>query len=77
MTMRDATVRINEQTKTALPEAPVIGLIIKTNDAAILEATLHDILRLKHRDIRQRGGTEWYNTTPDEVLTLCELLRAI
>lgn len=74
MSTGSAIGRVNRQSKTALPEKPIIGLIVKTEDAYLLEQALHAILRLKKRELNA-PGKEWFNTTPEEVLCLCEMLR--
>jgi hypothetical protein len=74
MSTGSAIDRVNHQVKTALPEKPIIGLIVKTDDAYLLEQALHAILRLKKRETNA-PGKEWFNTTPAEVLCLCETLR--
>lgn len=74
MSTGSAVKRVAQQIKTALPEKPIIGLIVKTDDAYLLEQALHAILRLKKREVKA-PGKEWFNTTPEEVLCLCETLR--
>lgn len=71
----DARLRIKHQVQTSSPEKPVIGLIVKTDDAYLLEQALHAILRLNHKDVKNASGEEWFVTTPDEVKMLCQMLR--
>lgn len=72
----DAVERVEQQIKTALPERPEIGLIIKTDDGYLLEQALHAILKLKHRQVDDAPGKEWFLTSPDEVNILAQAIRA-
>ena len=63
----DPLIRISSQTRTALPEYPTVGLIIKTNEFALMETTIQNILKLQGKHIRNAPGTEWFLTSPSEV----------
>ena len=63
----DPLIRISSQTRTALPEYPIVGLIIKTNEFALMETTIQNILKLQGKHIRNAPGTEWFLTSPSEV----------
>ena len=39
----DPLIRISSQTRTALPEYPTVGLIIKTNEFTLMETTIQNI----------------------------------
>lgn len=66
-TKNEVDSRIEKQCRTALPEEPEVGLIIKCDDASVLEKTLHRILRLEGKCLEQAPGNEWFLTSPDEV----------
>lgn len=67
MTTTDPLQRILSQTATALPERPIIGLVIRTDKANALEKAIHAILHLRSRKLDEVPGTEWFMTNPDEV----------
>lgn len=53
--------------KTALSHLPIVGLVIKTQDAAALEKALHASLRLVEREVLESPGAEWFLTSPSQV----------
>ncbi len=59
--------RIVSQTRTALPEFPKIGLLIKTDALNLMETTIQNILRLQGKQKQDAPGTEWFITSPREV----------
>ena len=68
----DPLIRISSQTRTALPEYPKVGLIIKTNEFALMETTIQNILKLQGKHMQNAPGTEWFLTSPNEVETVYE-----
>ena len=60
-------IRISNQTRTALPEYPKIGLIIKTDEFVLMETTIQGILKLQGKHKQDAPGTEWFITSPSEV----------
>ena len=66
-TDRDPINRVLGQTGTCYPELPHIALIIKCDDSSVLEAALHNILKMRGRWIENAPGTEWFMTTPQEI----------
>ena len=64
--------RISSQTRTALPECPKVGLIIKTNELNLMEKTIQNILRLRGKQKQDAPGNEWFITSPSEVETVYE-----
>lgn len=67
--------RIAEQTSlTGIPEAPMVGLAIWTDDASRIEKGLHLMLDQRGRRCEEAGGNEWFRTSPEEVATLYKLL---
>lgn len=75
-TDRDPLVRILSQASTALPEKPIIDFVIKTDDSFLLESAIHSILKLKERHISNSPGTEWFYTSPDEVIEILNNINA-
>ncbi len=63
----DPLVRISAQTRTALPEYPTVGLIIKTDEFTLMETTIQNILKLQGKHKQDAPGTEWFITSPSEV----------
>lgn len=55
---------------TALPDAPSVAVIVRTNDAGNLERFLHLTLRVRGREYDGTGGSEWFVTNPDEILDI-------
>jgi hypothetical protein len=66
-------IRIFEQ-GTGMPEQPVIGLVFKTDDSRILESVVHGVLNLRGQWSEESPGTEWFVTSPDDVLAVIKLL---
>lgn len=69
-TDRDPLGRILAQASTALPEKPHLALIVKTIDPASMEKAIHSVLKLRGQHIKNSPGSEWFLTSPDEVLAL-------
>ena len=63
----DPLIRISSQTRTALPEYPKIGLIIKTDEFVLMETTIQNILKLQGKHKQDAPGREWFITSPSEV----------
>jgi len=72
-TDRDPLGRILAQASTALPEKPHLALIVKTRDPASMEKAIHSVLKLRGQHIKNSPGSEWFLTSPDEVLALVKL----
>jgi hypothetical protein len=66
MSEREPMLRILSQGATAMPEAPSVALLVRTDDAFTLEKALHHILKLRGKSI-DAPGTEWFVTNPAEV----------
>ncbi len=62
--------RIADQAKTAYPELPHIALIIKCDDSAKLETAIHSVLKYQGAWIEDAPGSEWFNTNPNEIVTI-------
>ena len=63
----DPISRILSQTRTALPEYPKVGLIIKTDNYSLMENTIQNILILQGKHKQDAPGNEWFITSPSEV----------
>lgn len=64
----DAISRIMTQgIKTSLSHFPIVGLVIRSNDAAALERALHSSLRLIEAEVADSPGIEWFITSPSRV----------
>ena len=70
----DPSVYINNQAGTSLPEGPVIGLIILTDDPVGREKRMHDILDTARLRKEDAPGSEWFVTNPEQVKGFYELL---
>ena len=65
---RDAIQRILGQgIRTALSRLPTVGLILRTEDSAVLESALHSSLRLVGAEVPDSPGNEWFVTSPARV----------
>lgn len=67
---RDPMQRVLAQAATALPEKPRIALVIKSQTSDSLESAIHDILTIRGRRIDDSPGSEWFLTSPEEVLEI-------
>ena len=68
--------RIREQTNQWTID-PVIALIFRqvTDDCSReLESRIHDILKVFSRQLPKLKGREWFDTSPDEVVRICEFI---
>lgn len=63
----DPLIRISSQTRTALPEYPAVGLIIKTDEFTLMETTIQNILKLQGKHKQDAPGREWFITSPSEI----------
>ncbi|WP_285649439.1 GIY-YIG nuclease family protein [Actinomycetospora sp. NBRC 106375] len=56
-----------ETHRTALPEVPRIPLVIRHENAALLERVVYGALMLRGRGLDGVVGSEWFLTTPEEI----------
>lgn len=66
-TTPDVSVRIKDQCGTAMPEAPIVGLIYRTGRARNAERMLHSVLQERGRRLSDAPGKEWFLTSLSEV----------
>jgi hypothetical protein len=59
---------------TAMPEAPVISVLIRTHNADVLEKAIQNILSFRGRWMSEAGGSEWYSTNPQEIAQIYEFV---
>jgi hypothetical protein len=65
---RDAIQRILGQgIRTALSRLPTVGLILRTEDSAVLESAMYSSLRLVSAEVTDSPGNEWFVTSPTRV----------
>ena len=78
MTKRSISKRVGEQKEKFDHQNPEIGLEIKTNNPRALEKAIHAILELKGQQVETSGkGSEWFLTSPTEVVGIYTILNSI
>lgn len=75
LTKGDAVDCVAAQIGRSTPDRPVLFLEIKTHDCKSLERALHAVLKYRGSKV-QGGGTEWFRTTREEIVSLYELIKA-
>ncbi|MEU6257937.1 GIY-YIG nuclease family protein [Streptomyces sp. NPDC047043] len=58
-----------------VPEKPVCALLIRTDHYRDLERYLHSVLDGRGRRVESAVGTEWFHTSPAEVLSIARETR--
>jgi hypothetical protein len=74
-TDHDPLTRVLSQAGTALPERPHLALVIRTDHPGAWEAALHGVLTLRGLRIDDLPGSEWFLTSPAEVLALVHVFN--
>jgi hypothetical protein len=69
LTESDTKQRMAAQISTSTPDKPVLYVEIRTNDCRSLERAIQSTLEHRGRKI-VGGGTEWFKTTPNEILAI-------
>lgn len=69
----DPLARIKAQV-TAMPEQPTILGTYEHHDPSSLERALHSVLILRGKRKTDAPGSEWFMTTPDEILALIRMV---
>ena len=69
MTTRDAQQRM-EKTLGMVPERPVLGFVLKVDDASQWERLIHSKLSLRGRRIEGAIGNEWFDVSLNELRDL-------
>jgi hypothetical protein len=75
MTKTAVGLRVSGQVATALPERPVIGLVVRTDRARDLEQAVHGVLRVRGQHRGDVPGSEWFDSNPSEVETIVALIQ--
>lgn len=60
---------------TAMPEPPIVAVLIHTHDADLLEKAIQTVLSYRGRWLSEAGGAEWYLTNPDEIVRVYEFIH--
>jgi hypothetical protein len=60
--------------QTALPEVPEMAILIRTDNAALMERVIHGILTMRGRRMDESAGSEWFSTNDDELTEIFEWL---
>lgn len=76
MTTRPVEERIKEQTDqwTVKPVIALIFRYVHNDDCQKIESRIHDILKIFGRQRNELKGREWFDTSPDEVVYICEFI---
>jgi len=75
MTADSSLHRVSIQCGTSNPESPIVLFAVRVDDARLFEGAIHRILRIWNRWIEDAPGTEWYNTSKQEILHIVDFLR--
>jgi hypothetical protein len=70
----EASMRVNQQSGTSMPEKPVIALEFKTENPSELEKAIHSMLSIRGQKSAPSPGQEWFNTNPNEVKTIYDFI---
>jgi T5orf172 domain-containing protein len=76
MTKGEVNPRIKDQSGTAMPEQPIVGMIYRTISATNAERMLHATLQERGRRIVDSPGKEWFVTSIDEVRSILDFATA-
>lgn len=68
--------RISTQCGTSNPENPVILFSIQVEDAKLFENTIHRVLKIRNRWMKDAPGSEWYNTSKEEIFQIIDFIQA-
>ncbi|NJP37976.1 GIY-YIG nuclease family protein [Alkalicoccus luteus] len=75
MSDRHPETRILSQFGTSLPEKPTVDFIMYTDNAPLIESIIHSILKIRGSVRTEAPGKEWFNTNPEEVLSIISFLE--
>jgi hypothetical protein len=73
-TDRDPLERILAQAATALPERPIVSVVLRTSNPIAWEAALHGILTIRGLRMKDSPGSEWFLTSPEQLLELMHIV---
>ena len=60
--------------QTALPEIPEMAILIRSDNAALLERVIHGILTMRGRRMDESAGSEWFSTNEIELIDIYKWL---
>ncbi|TDK23509.1 GIY-YIG nuclease family protein [Arthrobacter crusticola] len=63
----NSCIRVFNQQGTAMPEAPVVAYVRRTDTPRRLEQGLHAILHCRGQQLVDAPGAEWFLSSPDEI----------
>lgn len=72
-TDKDPENRVKAQT-SGVPVPPHIGLLLRTDEHLALEKTIHGILTVRGRHLKELQGKEWFLTNPKEVIEIYDFI---
>ena len=75
MTALTADERILAQTTTAMPEAPLLLLEVKTESPRELERAIHGVLEYRGQALDGRVGSEWFLSSEPEIQGIIEWIE--
>ena len=70
----EASMRVNQQSGTSMPEKPVIALEFKTDNPSELEKALHSMLSIRGHKSAPSPGQEWFRTNPEEIKVIYDFI---
>lgn len=70
----EASMRVNQQSGTSMPEKPIIALEFKTDNPSELEKALHSMLSIRGHKSAPSPGQEWFRTNPAEVKMIYDFI---
>ncbi len=53
--------------RAVLPEVPALAIVVRTDDAELLQRLVHMVLDLRSRRATSGGGDDWFITNGDEI----------
>ena len=66
--------RINAQA-TGQPEKPKLSVLWRTDEPETAEKLLHGLLKFRGKHLSDAPGTEWFLTSPDEIIQIIECIQ--
>jgi hypothetical protein len=72
----DAKIRISDQQGTAMPEQPAVAYVRRSNTPLKLERLVHAVLFYRGLQLDNAPGSEWFNSTPEEVKAIIDWAHA-
>lgn len=68
--------RIETQSRaTGMPEEPEVAIVWRTDKPEAAEKLLHELLKFRGKHLADAPGTEWFQTSPDEIRQVIESIQ--